>query len=186
MQILEKTKEEVSKRAETMSDFVRMEYLELVTGKNTDSEILKYCFLELSRLYEKNIMYTDAIKYLKKYEELSKNQRDLIQAYIKEAELLIKGGLYDRMDSLYKKAVENLREMEKFEMKRKIVEIYKNEITRLEKTNKNMQALKACEKLIAWLNDDEKLEIKKKLYVLYRKLGKVRESLLVGRELGID
>src|SRR3989344_670373 len=183
MQILEKTREEIKKKAETMSDFLRMEYLELVSAKNTNPEILKYCYLELSMLYEKNIMYIEAIKYLKKYEEITTVRKDLTEAYIKEAELLIKGGLYERMDSLYKKAIENLKEMEKFELKRRLVDLYKEEISKLEKKDKNMQALKAYEKLMAWLNDDEKLEVKKKLYVLYRKLGKVRESLLLGREL---
>ena len=69
------------------------------------------------------------------------------------------------------------------EIETKIINLYKSEAEKFEKTNKNALALKVYERLAKAVKDSEKPEIKKKVLVLYKKLGKVRESIELEREL---
>jgi tetratricopeptide (TPR) repeat protein len=183
MQILERNKSEVQAKAEKMSDFLRMEYLENCTKKFMDKEILRYCFQELSRLYERNAMYPDAIKYLAKYEEISVTNREKIQAYLKEIELLVKAGLYDRIEFAHKKAKDIATPKEINEINEKIIQLLKDEGAKYDRLNKYTPATKAYEKLLQLLRPEEKTEIKKRLVFLYNKLGRVRESIELEREL---
>ncbi len=184
MQILERTKSEVVAKAEKMSDFLRMEYLENCTKKFMDKEILIYCFSELARLYERNVMYPDAIKYLARFEEVSQTNREKIQAYMKEIELLIKAGLYERIEFSLKKAKDISTAREIFEIEQKTIQLLKEEAAKYDKLNKYSPAAKAYEKLLFFIKSpDEKIEIKKRLVNLYNKLGRVRDSIELEREL---
>lgn len=183
MQVLEKTKGEIEARASKMSDFLRMEYLEDCSKKFSDIEILRYCYAELSKLYERNVMYPDAVKYIEKFQEVCISQREKIQAYVREIELLIKGGFYDRVNFAYNKLLEIATPKEIYEIENKIIAMYKAEAEKFEKTNKNALALKVYERLVKAVNEPEKKEMKKKLLIFYKKLGKIRESLELEREL---
>ena len=184
MQIIEKNRGEIEAKASKMSDFLKMEYLENCSKKFSDVEILRYCYSELSKLYERNIMYPESIKYIERFQEVCISPREKMQAYIREIELLIKGGYYDRVNFAYNKLLEIAAPKEVYEIENKIIAMYKSEAEKFEKTNKNSLALKVYEKLVKSVKDSEKTEIKKKLLVLYKKLGKVRESLELERELG--
>lgn len=183
MQILERTKSEVQSRAEKMSDFLRMEYLENCTRKFMDHSILSYCFLELSKLYEKNIMYPDAVKYMIKYEELCTTNTEKVQAYLKEIELLIKAGTYEKVEFVFKKAREITTPKQIQEIENKIAELYRNESMKYERSNKFSPALKAFEKLLIFAKEPEKTDIKIKMVSLYNKLGRVREAIELEKEL---
>lgn len=183
MQILEKNRGEIEAKASKMSDFLKMEYLENCSKKFSDVEILRYCYAELSKLYEKNIMYPESIKYIEKFQEVCISQREKIQAYVREIELLIKGGFYDRVNFAYNKLLEIATSKEVYEIENKIIAMYKSEGEKFEKTNKNSLALKVYERLVKAVNESEKKEMKKKVLILYKKLGKVRESLELEREL---
>jgi hypothetical protein len=183
MQVLERTKDEVQKKAEKMSDFLRMEYLENCTRKFIDPEILRYCFAELSRLYERNVMYPDAIKYLIKYEEVSLTSKDKLAAYLKEIELIIKGGFYDRVDFAKNRAKDIAKGTDMYEIERKIIDMYKQEAAKFDKANKYSPALKAYEQLLHLLKGEEQKEVKRKLVYLYNRLGRVRESIEMEKEL---
>jgi len=183
MQILEKNKSEVQAKAEKMSDFLRMEYLENCTKKFVDAEILRYCFLELSRLYERNGMFPDAIKYLARYEEICPTNREKIQAYLKEIELLVKAGLYERIEFSYKKAKDIATPKEISELNQKMIQMLKDAAAMYDRQNKYTPAAKAYEKLLQLGKPEDKDEIKRRLVFLYNKLGKVRESIELEREL---
>ena len=182
MQVLERTKEQIQTKSERMNDFLRMEYLEACTKQNIDISTMKYCSNELSKLYEKNHMYSEAIKYLNKLKEISPSQKERNQVYKKEVELLIKGGFYEKAEAMYNSLFKSLAE-EKYELNREMIETYKNEASNFEKANKNAGLLKVYEKLIHHLNRAEKTEIKKKMFVLYKRLGKVKESIEIERDL---
>lgn len=186
MQVLERTKKEVEMRASTMSDFLKMEYLESCIKKTNDPEILRYCYKELSILYERRSMFNEALKYIAKFKEVCILQREKMESESKEIELLIKSGSYERADLEFKEACKTLAEKDKFELKRKIIELYRKEAQNFEKFNKNAGIAKVYEKLINYLSDQEKVEAKKKMLVAYRKLGKVRESIELERQLMRD
>lgn len=183
MQVLERTKREIEEKAGKMSDFLRMEYLESCLKRFVDSEVLRYCYSELSRSYEKNHMYTDAIKYLERFQELCTTQREKFDAYLKEIELLIKAGLYDRVDFAYNKMKENLSPREIKELQEKMLMMFRVEAEKQEKSSKYRMAAKAYEKILTMIKGLDTIDIKRRLENLYKKLGMVRESLELEREL---
>jgi tetratricopeptide (TPR) repeat protein len=183
MQILEKNKREIEERAGKMSDFLRMEYLEECSKKFHDIEIQRYCYSELSKLYEKRNMFSEAIKYTAKFKELCILQREKVNCFNKEIELYIKNGMYERAEAVYREGIQELKDIDRMELKRKIIEIYKQEAEKFEKTNRMSGALKIYEKLVNHVVDKERDEIKRKMAFAYKKLGRVRESIEIEREL---
>jgi tetratricopeptide (TPR) repeat protein len=183
MQITEKTKRDIESRSVTMSDFLRMEYLENVIKKTNDIEALRYCYSELSRLYAERKMYPESLKYIAKHKEICILQREKNECIKREINLLILGGFYDRLDISYKEAMKELGQSELFEVKRKIIEQLKHEALRFEKIGRISGALKVYEKLLHFVVDQEKTDIKKKMIFCYKKLGKIRESIELERQL---
>ena len=181
MQILEDNLEGIKTRADTMSDFLKMEYLELCANKFTEFNILKYCYLELIRLYENKILYLDALKYLFKLQMIVTSNIEKAELFGKEIEILIKGGYYERVDGAYKNHAKLIGNF--YPLKRKIIELYKSEAGKFEKGNKNNSLLKVYEKLIPMLEGAERNEYQKKLIIVYDKLGKVRESLALEKTI---
>jgi hypothetical protein len=183
MQILEKTKNEIESKVRTMSDFLRMEYLELCSKKFNDIEILRYCYKELSDLYEKKFMYAEALKYVSKLKGLVILRKEKVECILKEIELLIKNGFYNKADIMFLDALRVLDEQERFELKRNVTNLYNEEAKKFERVNKNTSLLKVYESLISYVRDDEVNQVKKKMIESYKRLGRVRESLMLEKEL---
>jgi len=183
MQVLEKNKEEIEAKINTMSDFVKMEYLESCLKTLPDINVRKYCYKKLSELYEKKIMYLEAAKYMAKFGESCVGAKEKTDSAVKEAELLIKAGQYDAAVYLYKKAMSFADELKKFEIKMKMMAFYKQEAEILEKSNRSTAALKIYEKIINYVTDAEKNEIKKKMLKLYQNLGRITEYIKLKAEL---
>ena len=177
MQILEKTKEEIVVKAKTMSDFLKMEYFERCLVQFRDPQIIKYCYAELTKLYEGRSMYTDAIRYLSKLQALTTLAQEKYALYEKELELIVKAGQYDRVSEVYKMAIKTTNEIQAMNLKRKIIHWYQQEAQKYEATHKSVAALKVYERLISLLVDAEKKEAQKKLLALYKNLGKIKESI---------
>lgn len=177
MYVLEKNREEVRNRANTMSDFLRMEYLGSCTETIRDLSVLEYCYAELARLYENKVMYTEALKYLAKLSSLTTTNTSKLKIFEKQIEILIKSGNYDRVLDYYKEAAKIATTINAYDLKRKIVEMFYAEASKLEDGKKYYALSKLYERLILFLTDYEKTEAKKKLLVCYDKLGKVRESI---------
>lgn len=183
MQILEKTKNEIESKAQTMSDFLRMEYLELCSKKFNDIDTLRYCNKELAVLYEKKFMYLEALKYLSRLKGMAVLKKDKIESIFKEIEMLIKSGSYDKADLMFLEDIRVLDESDRFELKRKVIEFYYGEIKNFEKFSKHANLLKVYKSLISYVRDDEVNQIKKRMIESYKRLGKVRESLMLEKQL---
>ncbi|MBS3080800.1 hypothetical protein J4221_04985 [Candidatus Pacearchaeota archaeon] len=183
MQILERSKDEVISKAETMSDFLKMEYLEKCSERFSDSLILQYCYSELVRLYQGRVMYSDALKYLAKLQSLTISPKEKLHLYEKEIELFIKSGQYDHVIGSYKEAIKLTNELGELELRRKVIQFFKDEAIKLERSKKYAALTKLYERLIIWLTDMEKNEFKKKLFEIYKKLGKVRESIELEKKI---
>lgn len=183
MHVQEKTLREVQEKAGKMSDFLRMEYLESAAMALHDIEVHRYCYLELSRLYEGRKMYSDAIKYIFKYQESLVSQFDKNKAMFKEIELLLRAGQYERADMLVKKLMEHIVDSDKFELIKRVIEIYKQEAIKFEKENRISIVARIYERLLNYLSDAEKNEYKRKLAFAYKKIGRVRESIELEKSL---
>ncbi len=183
MQVLERDKKEIEIRVSKMSDFLKMEYLESCLKKFSDHEIQKFCCVELSRLYESKFMYLEAVKYIFKFQELSGNPMEKKRASQKEIELLIKGGFYDKAESVVKKTLTMLNDSEKMELKRNIVSWYKVIGEKAERMGRNAEIIKVYEKILPYTSDNERNHIKLKLIDSYKKLGKIREAIELEKDL---
>ncbi len=183
MQILEKTKEEIEARANRMQDFLKMEYLEECSKKSTSIEVLRYCYFELSKLYERHSMYSDAVKYITKFRQLNIGNKERIRAYLREVELLIKGGSYDKADFLLRELIKISGAEEREEIIKRVVDTYKKEAARFELAKKHSSLLKVYEKLVHLVDEDERVIIQKRRVTLLNILGKVRESIELERGL---
>jgi len=183
MQVLEKKREEIEAKLNTMSDFVKMEYLESCLKTNPDINVCKFCYKKLSELYEDKIMYPEASKYMAKFRELCVGTNEKVAAVVKEAELLVKAGQYVPADYLYKNAITLSDSAGKFEIKRKMVEFYKKEAERFEKSGRITGALRVYERLVNLLADAERTEVKRKMLNIYQKLGMIKEYIKLKTEL---
>lgn len=182
MKVFEKTRPEIETKLNMMSDFLRMEYLESCLKQHVDFDVKRLCNSKLSELYEGRNMFSEAARNMEAVAEIAATFREKINAYIKESELWIKAGYYDRADESFRKALAcgNMREKE--DMKKAIKDLYRKQALAYEKSNRNSNALKVWQKLIEMADESEKPELKEKLLYLYKRLGKIREySVLSGQ-----
>lgn len=183
MQVLETKRSEIEAKAEKMSDFLQMEYLEACLKHNIDIEARRYACMKLSELYEKKMMYPEAIKYIAKFAEVAISKREQILAYLRQAELMIKAGLYDQVDYAYKKAADLVNDREREDIRNRIIAFYKKQADYLMKTKKISAELKIYEKMIKIVSEPERIELKKKMLSLYEKLGKIKEFVELKKEM---
>ena len=175
MIVQEKTRGEVEQKLGMMSDFLRMEYLENCLRQHRDFDIKKFCNLKLAELYAARNMYLEAAKNASAAAELAATFKEKSSAYIKETELWIKAGQYERADEAMRKALASGNTQEKFEMKRAVKELYKKQAIAFERSGRNSNALKIYQRVLEISDESEKTDVKKKLLELYKKLGKIRE-----------
>lgn len=183
MQILEKTRQEIEAKVKTMSDFLKMEYLEECAKQKVDINIKRFCNQELSKLYEMRKMFSQAAKNMESVAEMATTYKDKINAYSTEVGLWIKTGDYERADEAFQKAVACGNTNEKAEIKKEIVQLYKAQALDYEKQNKNSNALRIYEKLLHMIGEEDKLEIRRKILPLYKKLGRIREYTVLNEQL---
>ena len=69
------------------------------------------------------------------------------------------------------------------ELKKRITDAYYEEVKKLEKSSKFSGVIKVYENLIHYVVDNERMQIKRKMLDLYKRLGRVRESMLLEKEL---
>jgi tetratricopeptide (TPR) repeat protein len=184
MIIQEKSRAEVEAKLGMMSDFLKMEYMENCIKQHRDFEIKKFCHQKLADLYAGRNMFLEAARNASSAAELAATFKEKIGAYMKEVELWIRAGQFDRADEAFRKALVTGNTQEKFEMKRKIIELYREQARFYEKSGKQTHALKVYQRLIEMLGDEqEKYEVKKRMLELYKRLGKIREYSVLSAQL---
>lgn len=183
MIVQEKTRGEVEQKLGMMSDFLKMEYLESCIKQHREFDTKKFCNMKLAELYAGRNMFLEAARNAAAAAELAATFKEKIEAYMKETELWIKAGQYERAEESFRKALASGSSQEKHEMKRSIKELYKKQALVFEKAGRNANSLKIYQKLLEISDDAEKLEIKQKLLALYKKLGKIREYSVLQAQL---
>lgn len=174
MLVKEKSKAEVEAKAGSMSDFLKMEYLEECLKGNFSFDIKRFCNLNLAKIYEGRNMFSEAAKKMDAVGEISVTFREKKEAYMKAVELFIKGEYYDKADFALRKALDSCSLNEKKEIKTAVAKLLKEQAGVYEKENKRGKAVKAYGHLYR-ISEEEKAEIKQKLLDLYSKLGMMRE-----------
>lgn len=166
-----------------MSDFLKMEYLESCIKQHRDFDIKKFCNLKLADLYANRGMFLEAARNAAAAAEIAATFKEKVNAYMKETELWVRAGQYERAEESFRKALASGNTQEKFEMKLAIRELYRKQGQAFEKSLRNANALKVYQKLLEISDEQEKLEIKKKILGLYKKLGKIREYSVLQAQL---
>ena len=183
MKVFEKTRQEVELKLGSMSDFLKMEYLESCLKNHMDFDVQRLCHQKLAELYEKRNMFSEAARNMSAVAELAATFKDKMQAYMKETELWIKAGFYEHAEDAFKKALASGNSKEKEEMKKAIKELYKKQALAYEKANRNSNALKIYELLLRIVDEPEKTEVKRKILEFYKRLGKIKEYTFLKDQL---
>ena len=177
MQIKEINKAEIETKAATMSDFLRMEYLEECHKHIKSIDVKKFCHFELAKLYDARGMFSEAARNMKSVNDFALTFKEKMQNFVKEAEMWIKATQYDRADEAFKKALTCGNTRDKEEIKKSVKEFYKKQAAIFEKADRRANALKVYERLIEIADENEKPAIKEKLFSFYSKLGKIKEAM---------
>lgn len=179
MRVLEKSTRDIQEKLATMSDFLKIDYLESALKSNIDIEAKKFCHLKLAELYEQKKMFAEAAKNMLVLASFAITFKDQINSFMKETELWIKALRYEKADDSFKKALIAGNATQKQEMKNQIYQTYLSQAKMFEQTQRNSHAAKAYEKLLELTDEEKRSLIKDKLFALYTRLGKIREAKML-------
>jgi tetratricopeptide (TPR) repeat protein len=170
------SKKDIEKELEGKGDFVQIDYLTKFLRENPRIDIKKFVYLKLADIYEERGMFNEAAKMLNDAALISIAFSEKIKHYVKEAELYIKSGDFEKVDKAVNKARSNANASQKAEILFAIRDFYKRQAEIYEKEKRRNNASRIYEKLLQMkLSENEKQEIKEKLLELYEKLGKFKE-----------
>ena len=173
----ETTKEEIEKRLFGFSvDMLKMEYLENCLKNHLLSEARRFVHFKLAELYEKKLMFGEAVKHMEFVADLSLTFKDKKDSYMKKIDLLIKNSMLLEAEDSFKKALTCANNpKEKQELKDILKSFYLKRAEKLENSGKSNSAIKFYEKLFS--SEPNNLDIINKLAVLYNRVGKIREGI---------
>ncbi|MFA4953216.1 MAG: hypothetical protein WC584_03265 [Candidatus Pacearchaeota archaeon] len=170
------SKEEIEKTLQGKGDFVKIDHLSELLKENLPFETKKYVCIKLADIYEEKSMLVDAAKMYEIIGIAAVAFSEKMKYYVKEAELFIKAGQFERADEAMKKAIGLGNASEKTEIYFVIKEFYKKQAGVYERELRRNHAAKMYEKLLEMkISEAEREEIKEKLLKMYEKLGKVKE-----------
>ena len=175
---------EIEQELQGKGDFVQIDYLIRFLKENPVLEIKKFCFLKLAELYENVKMFNEAAKMYEGAAGISIAFTEKIKNYLKETELYIKAGSFDKADFATKKALAEANTRETEEIYATVKRFYRDKAETFEKEMKKNHAAKTYEKMLELrLSEQERKEIREKLMDIYKELGRNREYMLLERGL---
>ena len=179
------SKSDIEKEIEGKGDFVQIAYLTEILEKKVPIDVRKFICFKLAEIYERKGMFNDAAKMFNNVALISIAFSEKIKHYIKESELYIKAGTFEKADEAMKKALSQANAIEKKDIYLIIKDFYKKQAEIYEKEMKRNNALRIYERLLEMnITDLEKQEIKRKILGLYEKLGKLKEYFILKKSLG--
>lgn len=178
------SKSDIEKEIEGKGDFVKINYLNNILEEKLPIDIRKFICFKLAGIYEKKFMFKDAAKMFHNIGLISIAFSEKIKQHIKEAELYIKAGAFEKSDEAMKNAISNANSIETVDIYFIIKEFYKKQAGIYEKEMKRNHASKIYERLLHMnLSELEKDEVRKRLLVLYEKLGKLKEYSILKKSI---
>lgn len=179
------TKSEIEQEIKGKGDFVQIDHLTRYIKEPIPLETKKFVFLKIAELYEKAKMFAEAAKMYNNAADLSIPFAEKIKNYLREAELFVKLGTFDRAENAMKKALTQANIKEKEQIYSAIKQFYKNEAMANEKVSKRNNAIKYYEKILEMkISDSERTEIRQKLLELYKLAGKITEYSNLEKNIG--
>ena len=178
------TKSEIGGKLADKGDFVQIDYLTNFLREPLSMDMKKFVFLKLAELYEKTSMLKEAAKNYNGAAMVSILFSEKVKHFVKEAELYIRAGDFEKADEARKKAMSEANSAEKGEIYFTIKNFYKKEAETYEKNLKKAHAARVYERLLEMkISDSERKEIREKLMDIYDRLGKTKEYLILKKGL---
>ena len=174
--------EEIKARLEEMNtDLNKINYLEAVLGSRGFSlEIRRFLFGELASHLEKIHMLERAAKSFGKKAEIEPMKREMIEGFLRAAELYSEIGKVEEADGMFRKALKDTVPTDRARIVLARKNIYMKFGLELKTKLKRASALKFYERLFKMkLDEFEKEEIKQHLFELYKALGLFNEAKMI-------
>jgi tetratricopeptide (TPR) repeat protein len=169
-------KSEIEKFLSDKGDFVQIDYLGRFLKENPPLAIKRFAHEKLAELYQKKSMFSAAAKMYDSLAIISISFSEKIKNYVKETEMYIKSGEFNRADEAMKKALGEANASQRGEIYFSIKDFYKRQAQVYEKELRRSNAVRIYEKLLEMnISDSERAEIKDKLATLYKILGKIEK-----------
>ena len=166
-------KQEIRDELGGKGDFIRIDYLNRFLRENPAIDMKRFAYLNLAETYDKIGMFIEAAKMFNNLAVLSIAFSEKIKNHLREAELYIKAGEFERVDEAMKKAMSEANASERAEIYFSVKWFYKKQADIYESELKRNNAARIYEKLLIMnLADSEREEIKEKLIGLYEKLAR--------------
>ena len=172
------SKSEIEDVLKDKGNFVKANELNEFLKNPLTMEMKKFALLKLAEVYEQMRMLKEAAKTHDSAAIVSIAFSEKIKHFLKEAELYIRAGEFDRAGSARKKAMAEANSEQREEIGATIKNIYLQQAEKYEKEDKRAHAVRVYEKLLEMNpGETERKWIKEKLLVLYDKLGRRKEFL---------
>jgi len=172
----EREKRDILEKAEIMSDFLKIEFLEKKLKEVETFDVKKFIHELLSEIYDEKKMHSDAGKHFENAAEIAITRKEKKDLYEKSLKQFIKAGDLEKLKLIINKISDYIDDNEKKEVLDLRKSLLKEEAERFELNGRNNNALRIYEHLFKISSDSEKIELKEKLIFLYEKLGKIREA----------
>jgi tetratricopeptide (TPR) repeat protein len=185
MRTREKSVREISDKLKGMGDYVKMGYLKDCLRSALDLETRRFVLSNLSAIYEKRNMMSEAAKLYRALADLNLNKDSRVNDLIKSVELFIRAGMFEEAEITYHKALSSVKEIEKQRVIEGVKGFYLAQAKNYSVRGKRRYALQIYEKILKSfnLNVDEKRFVNTELLELYKQLGKVREFLDLNKKI---
>lgn len=170
------TKSEIEQFLKGKGDFVQIDHLGRFLKEQIAMETKKFVFLKLADLYEKARMMNEAAKMYSNAADISIPFVEKIKNYMKETELYVKVGAFDKADQAMKKALSQTNSREREDIYVSVKMFYKEQAKVCEVELRRNQAARFYEKILEMkISEQERIETREKLLELYKRLGKLHE-----------
>ncbi len=172
----EANRRDIEAKLNTMGDYVKIDYLMRCLKQQLDFDSRRFCLVKLSELYEAKKMFLEAGKMLQGAAPINALDKGKINDFVKSAELFIKAGNFEFADIAFEKAMAYGTERDKWDVKQKKIDFYKNQADEYFVKDKRNSAMLAYEKFLSLnITESEKKTAQEKLLALYGRLGKIKE-----------
>jgi len=178
------TEAEIMKKFSTfMSDELKAEFIENCLKKKLDSSVKKNIHIKVADIYDRKRWYTNAASHISAAISCTDIYREKMNLYIKLGLLNIKDNKHIMARDAFKAAMDYAGSEDRKKIGTDIKNLYLNEASSLDANGKWAKAASIYEYSLDLLTDAEKKAIKQKLVVLYEKLGRIKDSMRMKKEL---
>ena len=168
---------EIEEDLKNKGDFVKIDHLNRYLKQADSIDVKKFILMKLVEIYIDKGFYLDAAKRLDIAADASITFKEKLDAYMKEAELLVKSHQFSMADQALKKALVQAGNNEKNVCYDKYISYYEAEALVNEKSQKHRTAIDFYEKIHPMARTRDKREIiRTKIISLYGKLGMVKDQ----------